>query len=97
MGAGLCAVPAGYGWHVVDWYAGAERIYGYRSGDAIGQHVSMLYPEDALRKLEEELRRARVDGHVCAEGWHLKKDGSIFWASVIKSPSKHHAAVARSS
>ena len=35
---------------VVAWYAGAERIYGYKSGEAIGQHVSLLYPaEDTLR------------------------------------------------
>ena len=36
---------------VVAWYAGAERIYGYKSGEVIGQHVSFLYPdEDTLRR-----------------------------------------------
>ena len=35
---------------VVAWYAGAERIYGYKSDEAIGQHVSLLYPdEDSAR------------------------------------------------
>ena len=31
---------------VVAWYAGAERIYGYKSEEIIGQHVSCLYSDD---------------------------------------------------
>jgi formate hydrogenlyase transcriptional activator len=69
---------------VVAWYAGAERMYGYKSGEVIGQHVSLFYPdEDALRKLQEKLKRAAGEGHVGTEGWHVKKDGSRFWANVI--------------
>jgi PAS domain S-box-containing protein len=69
---------------VVAWYAGAERIYGYKSGEVIGQHVSLFYPEeDALRTLQEKLKRAAGEGHLGTEGWHVKKDGSRFWANVI--------------
>jgi formate hydrogenlyase transcriptional activator len=69
---------------VAAWYAGAERIYGYKSDEIAGQHVSKLYPdEDALRKLQEELKRAAGEGHVGSEGWHVKKDGSRFWANVL--------------
>ena len=74
---------------VVAWYAGAERIYGYKSGEVIGQHVSLFYPdEDALRKLQEKLKRAAGEGHVGTEGWHVKKDGSRFWANVITTALK---------
>jgi formate hydrogenlyase transcriptional activator len=70
---------------VVAWYAGAERIYGYKCVEAAGQHVSLLYAgEDTLRvKLDEELKRAAGEGHAGTEGWHVKKDGSRFWANVI--------------
>jgi len=69
---------------VVAWYAGAERIYGYTSDEAIGQHVSLLYPDEKARvRLQEKLKRAAVEGHIGGEGWHLKKDGTRFWASVI--------------
>jgi formate hydrogenlyase transcriptional activator len=70
---------------VVTWYAGAERIYGYKSGEVTGQHVALLYPdEDTLRaRLDEELKRASVEGHFGNEGWHVRKDGSRFWANVI--------------
>jgi len=69
---------------VAAWYAGAERIYGYKSDEVAGEHVSMFYPDDeANRQLQAKLNRAAVEGHVGAEGWHLKKDGSRFWANVI--------------
>jgi formate hydrogenlyase transcriptional activator len=74
---------------IVAWYGGAERIYGYKSAEAIGQHESFLYAslsssEDVLRvTLREELKRAAGEGHFGNEGWHAKKDGSRFWANVI--------------
>jgi len=74
---------------VVSWYGGAERIYGYKRGEFIGQHVSQCYPdEDAPRKLQEELKRAAGEGHVGNECWHVKKNGSRFWANVITTALK---------
>jgi formate hydrogenlyase transcriptional activator len=69
---------------VVAWYAGAERIYGYNSDEIVGKRVSPFFPgEDALRKQQEQLKRAAAEGHIGAEGWQVKKDGSRFWANVI--------------
>ncbi|MGD1096253.1 MAG: sigma 54-interacting transcriptional regulator [Bryobacteraceae bacterium] len=69
---------------IVAWHAGAERIYGFKSGEIVGRHVSVLYPdEDALGKLQEQLKRASAEGHVGDEGWQVKKDESRFWASAI--------------
>ena len=69
---------------IVAWYGGAERIYGYQSGEVTGKHISLFYPgEDADRMLQERLKRAAVEGHVASEDWQVKKDGSRFWANVI--------------
>jgi formate hydrogenlyase transcriptional activator len=70
---------------VAAWYSGAARIYSYTGDEAIGQHVSFLYPgEDPLGgKLKEELKRAAAEGHLGNEGWQVRKDGSRFWANVI--------------
>jgi formate hydrogenlyase transcriptional activator len=69
---------------IVAWYAGAERIYGYTSSEVIGRDGSIFYPDEyALRKLHEKLKRAAGEGHIGTEGWHVKKDGSRFWANVI--------------
>ena len=80
---------------IAAWYAGAERIYGYKSGEVVGRHVSLLYGEaGSLRvKLDEKLLRAATEGHVGAEGWHVKKDGSQFWANVITVAVKDESGV----
>ena len=90
-----CAVPAwvrDYALFLLDsdetivaWYAGAERIYGYTSAEAVGRPLSFLLPDaDILRdKVREELTRASGEGHVGAEGWHKQKDGTRFWANVV--------------
>ena len=76
---------------VATWYSGAERIYGFNSEEAIGQNISFLYPgEDTLRaKLQDELHRAGVEGHVGSEGWQARKDGSRFWANAITMALKN--------
>jgi formate hydrogenlyase transcriptional activator len=70
---------------IAAWYSGASRIYGHNEDEALEQHVSFLYPaEDTLTfKLQEELKRTAAEGHFGNEAWHLKKDGSRFWANVI--------------
>jgi formate hydrogenlyase transcriptional activator len=68
---------------VVAWYAGAERIYGYKEAEIIGRSVALLdFGEDALSQ-PEQMKRATGEGHVGIEGWHVKKDGSRFWANSI--------------
>jgi PAS domain S-box-containing protein len=69
---------------IVDWYAGAERIYGFKSGEVFGKNESLLYPEeDAIFQQQERLKRTADEGHVCSESWHIRKDGSRFWANSI--------------
>ncbi len=70
---------------IAAWYAGAERIFGYRANEAAGKHVSMLYPaEDTLHPtLRDELKRSAGEGHKGTEGWRIKQDGSRFWANAI--------------
>ena len=73
------------GGRIVTWYSGAQRIYGYKTDEATGQHVSFLYPSEEVVRVnfEEKLKRAAAEGHLGNEGWHLRKDGSRFWANVI--------------
>jgi PAS domain S-box-containing protein len=70
---------------VAAWYAGAERIYGYKSEEAIGQHLSFLCSnEDAqVAGPQGELTRAASGGRFGNEVWNQRKDGSRFWANVL--------------
>lgn len=69
---------------VASWNQGAQRIKGYAAEEIIGRHFSTFYPaEDVARgKLEMELEVATREGRFEEEGWRVRKDGSLFWASV---------------
>ncbi len=70
---------------VITWNAGAERILGYRSAEAIGQdHARFFTPEDrAAGKPMCDLATTLAAGRFEDEGWRLRKDGSRFWASAV--------------
>jgi hypothetical protein len=70
---------------IVSWNAGAERIKGYRAEEIIGQHISCLYShqESDRKKSDQLLKIAATEGRVEDEGWRRRKDGSLFWASVV--------------
>ncbi len=69
---------------IISWNAGAERAKGYKANEAIGRHFSMFYTdEDRLRgHPQDELRVAAGDGVSREHGWRVRKDGTVFWASV---------------
>lgn len=37
------------------WNEGAERIFGYSAAEAVGRHISFVYPEEEHRFLQEEV------------------------------------------
>jgi PAS domain S-box-containing protein len=69
---------------VSSWNIGAERLKGYTREEIVGRHFSAFYlPEDiAAGKPARVLEEAKRDGSVQDEGWRVRKDGSLFWASV---------------
>jgi len=74
---------------VVDsWNAGAENIFGYAEDEIVGQSAAVLFtPEDRERHApEEEIRTALDAGSALDERWHLRKDGSRFFASGALTP-----------
>jgi PAS domain S-box-containing protein len=66
---------------LVCWNQGAERLFGYRTDEAVGQHFSRFFtPEDVISgQPEHELQAARAEGHVDSVRWQVRKDGSRFW------------------
>ncbi|HEX3561065.1 MAG TPA: PAS domain S-box protein [Pyrinomonadaceae bacterium] len=73
---------------VVSWNAGAERIFGYTEAEMKGQDASVIFtPEDiACGAHARELETAATQGRAEDERWHVRRDGSRFWASGIMTP-----------
>jgi two-component system cell cycle sensor histidine kinase/response regulator CckA len=70
---------------VETWNIGAERIFGYEAPEIEGRHASILFtPEDNLQGVpEHELKFATETGRAQDSRWHLRKDGSRFWANGV--------------
>lgn len=74
--------------HVRSWNEGGVRIKGYPAHEVIGTHFSRFYtPEDIEAGIPwRNLRAAREHGHLFAEGWRVRRDGTRFLASVAIEP-----------
>jgi PAS domain S-box-containing protein len=68
---------------IITWDEGAERLFGYRREDVKGENARFVFtPEDIQNRAPEaELASATEDNCAIDERWHVRKDGTIFWAS----------------
>jgi two-component system CheB/CheR fusion protein len=72
---------------VTSWNTGAERLYGYSEQEALGRHVSFLYPAARRNEIESVLDTVRSGKPVeRLETERLRKDGSVVDVSVTFSP-----------
>jgi PAS domain S-box-containing protein len=73
---------------VATWNTGAQRILGYQEDEIIGQPYSIIFlPQEVVkRQPEHELEVARDKGRSEDERWHVRKDGTQFWASGVVTP-----------
>jgi PAS domain S-box-containing protein len=70
---------------ILDWNKGAENIKGYKAEEIKGKDFKIFYTkEDRDKNLPEQLlEKAIKDGRVTNEGWRVKKNGDLFWGSVV--------------
>jgi PAS domain S-box-containing protein len=70
---------------VASWNPGAERIKGYRYDEVIGTHFSRFYTASDVSANEpaRALAIAAQEGRFEKEGQRIRKDGSVFWASIV--------------
>ena len=73
---------------ILSWNTGAEKILGFSPEEAVGRPLAEMFtPEDrdsgtALQELQEAAKTGRAGD----DRWHIKRDGSRFWASGAVMP-----------
>ena len=82
---------------VTEWEGGAAAITGWTLEDMRGRSVDLLFtPEDrAAGQPEREARRALDDGRAEDKRWHLRSDGTRFYADGVTVPLRDEAGTLR--
>jgi two-component system CheB/CheR fusion protein len=67
------------------WNSGAERMFGYSADEIIGSKIDVLFtPEDRAEGApSQELAEARRSGRAADERYHVRKNGTRFFASGV--------------
>ncbi|MES2289363.1 MAG: PAS domain S-box protein [Pseudomonadota bacterium] len=80
---------------VTSWNVGAEAIMGWSEDEMCGQLCNAFFtPEDRAADVPaREMGAALTTGKGADERWHLRKDGSRFWASGEMMPLTDDANV----
>ena len=73
---------------IVSWNPGVERVLGYDEEGFVGRHVSVIFtPEDVESgEVEKQMREAAAEGRAKDRKWHVRRDGSRFWANGLLMP-----------
>lgn len=67
------------------WSKGAERVFGWTQDEVLGRKGDLIFtPEDKARgAVEKEIDIALLEGRATDRRYHLRKDGSRFWADGV--------------
>ncbi|MFL5511597.1 MAG: response regulator [Gemmatimonadales bacterium] len=78
------------------WSRGAEKLFGFSTGELEGTlaHEIFVPPDRQAGVPEVEFKVATAQGRAEDERWHLRKDGSRFWASGVMISLKEDGRIA---
>ena len=73
---------------ITGWNTGAQRVLGYSEAEVVGRCGDILFTAEDRQegRFTLELCRAIETGRADNERWHVRRDGSRFWASGLMMP-----------
>ncbi len=79
---------------VRSWSCGAARLLGYEEAEIVGRSADIFFTPEDLRDDApgREMREALATGRGVDDRWHVRKDGSRFWASGVMTALKDDGA-----
>jgi PAS domain S-box-containing protein len=82
---------------ITSWNAGAHRMFRHSAEEILGQTASVLFtPEDrVIGDVEREISIAAAEGRASDDRWHVRRDGTRFWASGLLMAMRDERGVVR--
>ncbi len=79
------------------WNTGAENVFGYSESEALGQSGEIIFtPQDRRNGVfQQEMKTALEKGTAPDERFHIRKDGSRFYASGVMTSLKDNTGKVR--
>ena len=73
---------------ILSWNLGVGVILGYDEDEFMGRHVSIIFTSDDIEngEVNDQMREAAVKGRAKDRKWHVRRDGSRFWANGLLMP-----------
>jgi PAS domain S-box-containing protein len=70
---------------IQNWNLGAEKIKGYKAEEIIGKNFRVFYTDEDRQnhRPDKLLKQAIETGKANDEGWRVRKDGTLFWGSIV--------------
>lgn len=74
---------------ITSWNTAAERVFGYSSTEAIGSHITLIFPKDRLPEEDEIITRVKRGERIQHfDTMRQRKDGTLIDLSLTISPVK---------
>ncbi len=76
---------------ITSWNQGARNVLGWAESEVLGRDAALIFtPENREAGVPEaEMRTALAQGSAADEHWHLRRDGSRFWAEGRLTPLRN--------
>ena len=73
---------------VTGWNRGAQAVLGWDEAEVVGQQGDLIFTSEdrAANMPEVEMKKALSEGRAADERWHVRRDGTLFWASGQLTP-----------
>ncbi len=73
---------------ITGWNTGAQRVLGYAEAEVLGRSGEIIFTSEdrAAGRFTTEMARALEVGSALNERWHVRRDGTLFWASGTMLP-----------
>lgn len=70
------------------WNSGSTKIFGYETDEIVGQHFDIIFTEEDVKIgiPKNEIETSLKEGRATDNRWHIRKDGSRFYAYGLVFP-----------